>query len=205
MSTWSAWGMVDERIGWRGLWVGGLVALVVVVVHAQVKDGGFVLDATAIVRDNPRVQHQDYAAIFRTSWWEHASEDTDHTLYRPLTLSWFALLQGEGEDAEAVGMGNLLLHGLVSLLRFLLLAFLFRGLRHGVYLAGAAAVIAGVHGIATESVVGMVGAAELLAALFMTCSWLAFSRGQAGLGPAHGKLWLFAAMPLWFLALLSKE
>ena len=127
------------------------------------------------------------------------------TLYRPVTLSWFAIVAAVSDGPKGFNFGNLLLHIAVSVARLGLLLALLSGFRHATPVAFFATLLAAVHGMSAEAVVGMVGAAELLCSLFMTLSWWSFTVGQDGKGPRQGRVLLATAALCWGLALLSKE
>ena len=184
---------------------GLLPVIFVLALHADVVKNDFALDAVPIVQTNPLVENGNIGEIFRSSWWGDRGDRAHRALYRPVALTWFALMHRLGDGPAPFNLGNLLLHALVTAARFGLLLVLLRRMTHRRWIALGAASLAGVHGIATEAVVGMVGAAELLAALFVTCSWWSFSCGQRGWGPMRGRLLLFLSAPLWLVALLSKE
>ncbi len=184
---------------------GILPVILVMALHADVVRNDFALDAIPIVQTNPLVEDGSVAEIFGSSWWGDRGDGAHRALYRPVALTWFAWMHRLGDGAAPFNLGNLLLHALVTAARYGLLLVLLVGLARRRWIALGAAVLAGVHGIATEAVVGIVGAAELLAALFVTCSWWSFTCGQRGFGPWRGKLLLLLSAPLWLVALLSKE
>ena len=98
-----------------------------------------------------------------------------------------------------------LLHAVTAALRYFLLILLFRDLAHRRLLAAAATLVATMHGATAESVVGIVGAAEILAGAFMTLSWLAFAGALEATSTRLRVAWAFGAGLAYFASLLSKE
>ncbi|MCB9832036.1 MAG: hypothetical protein H6807_06125 [Planctomycetes bacterium] len=183
-----------------------ILAGVVVVFGLPVLKNGFVLDAERIVVGRELLVSGSFADVARAPWWPE--EEGDQGLYRPVTLLLYRLLApgaGEAQGPEIYNGACLILHALNAALRFILVAGFLAGRRLRIPLAFAAAALPALHAISYESVVGVVGAAELLAALFMGLSWLAFNRGREGRGPVGGGLWCFIAVVAWVLAFLSKE
>lgn len=190
------------------LGVAAVLALVVAVFFAPVASHGeFVLDAEIVVRDDLRISEGRFSELMRGTWWGDRSDESI-ALYRPVTKSWFAMIaaiaERESLDARDFGRGNLLLHALVTALRYLLLTVLLSRLSGRRVMSTLAALVAAVHGVSAESVVGVVGAAELLAAIFTTLAWLAVARGC--LVPLMRSLpFTVLAAVCWVFALGSKE
>lgn len=173
-------------------------------------ENGYVYDDTFIVRDNPRVQGLDRAwRIFTTEYWNKPYLAS--RLYRPIPLLTFAA-ENEiwGPSPAHLHRVNLWLHGLVSLLvaalAWVCLESFGRerkrepsrsqsGLRR-IAPAALAGILFAVHPLHSEAVLGIVGRAELLAALFTLAALLSFGLGGR---------WRYAAPVFAVLALLSKE
>lgn len=181
------------------------LAFCLLAVFIGCKDNQFTLDAELIIRDNALVQESDFSGIFGADYWNRTDGDTARSLYRPVTISYYALCRLISAEPSVVNLGNVILHILNALLRFALLLFLFRSLKHRRLMAFAICLLAGVHGVISEGVFGMVGAAEILTSIFMALSWWAFAValecGQPG--RKWGLLALSAAA--WLMGLLSKE
>ena len=168
-----------------------LVAVLSVLVFAGSLWGGFVLDDTRVVRDNPEIASPQRAlAYFAADYhWPHAVSG----LYRPLANLSFALDQAVGAGAPLVFHAtNLALHAACSLL--VLALFLALGASRAVAVGGAC--LFAVHAVHTEVVANLAGRSELLAAAFSLAALLAHVRG--------GRL-AFAVPPLFGAALLCKE
>ncbi|MCG3129030.1 MAG: Beta-barrel assembly-enhancing protease [Phycisphaerae bacterium] len=137
----------------------------------------YAYDDTSIVLENPRVRAiADVRAIWLSDWWQpqtargRISERFRDRLYRPLTMFSFALNYAiHGMSAAAFHATNVALHmaacGLVWMLARRMLA-------NPVSAAAAAALFA-VHPVHAEAVAGLVGRAEVLAAIFLLLGLLA--------------------------------
>jgi len=171
----------------------------------------YIQDDHLAVESNPIVARGDLSEIFSTSYWEGASGE-DGTLYRPVAIWSYALERRLSGSANSLvsHLVNVVLHGVVSCLLFLL--------AQRIGLQRPAAILAGllfaVHPIHVEAVAGIVGRAELLAALFSLLALLLLIRSGAweerdgttvavSTGRARFAAWL-AGLAL-FLALGAKE
>ena len=143
---------------WRPLLLLALGALL----YARTLAGGFVLDDQSAIRDNAIVRQGDLVQIFTTDYWAGFHHDRSG-LYRPLTVWTFALNhQLAGPEPFSYHLINILLHGAVAALLYLVWR---RCLGQG-ELAWWAALLFAVHPVLSEAVAGLVGRADLLAALF---------------------------------------
>lgn len=184
---------------WAAILLGALVFL-------NTLGNRFTYDDVAIVRDNPAIESlTNFRAIWLSDWWgPFAQMEADlenprrDRLYRPLTLFTFALNHAIHERTPAgYHLANLLLHAAVCGLVWLLVLRLFEDRP----LATAAALLFAVHPVHSEAVAGIVGRAEILAALFLAAGCIVL------LHPARivGIRRTLAASGLFLLALLSKE
>ena len=157
---------------------------------------GFVFDDRAAVQDNPAVQSLGgIPRLLLSPYW--SGEGISNRLYRPATTISFALNRALLGGAPAgFHLVNLLLHGVIAALLFRLLEALFGN----VILAGSGAAIFAVHPLLSEAVSGVVGRAELLAALCLLGALLLDRDRAAG---SRAVIPLVGA--LFFVALLSKE
>ncbi|HET9480912.1 MAG TPA: tetratricopeptide repeat protein [Candidatus Polarisedimenticolia bacterium] len=144
----------------------GLAALAALV-YAPSLANDFTYDDIDLVDRNPAVTGDGgLSLIFRSSYWY--PDDPDRDLYRPLTIaSYWLNFRLFGPGATAYHAVNVLLHAAVTVLLFLVFSRLA-----GQAAAAAAAVLFAAHPIHAEAVVGVVGRAELLAALFVLAAWL---------------------------------
>ncbi len=175
-----------------------LVLFLAVAAYANSLGNGFAYDDEGIIVQHPAVQGGDFAAAATGSWWPMAREGAG--LYRPATLLSFtgewALFRGSPLGFHAV---NVLAHGAVSVLVFLLLAGL--GSLPGAMAGG---VLFAVHPVHTEAVANVVGRAELYAALFFLSACIVYWKGSEWEGVARiGRL--LGLGGLYFLSLASKE
>jgi tetratricopeptide (TPR) repeat protein len=156
--------------------------------------GGFVQDDHPIVERNPVVHRGGLAEIFGTDYWGGVAGG-DASLYRPVTILTFALERGPdgAVDPRGAHRVNVALHALASL------ALLLLARRFGASwpVAGAAGLLFAAHPVHSAAVSGLVGRADVLAALFTLAALLAQS--------AAGRAAPWLAGFLVFLALGSKE
>ena len=159
----------------------------------------FVLDATLIIGDNPRVTGAaPLIDIFTTGYWGDVV--TGDRLYRPLTLLTFRIEYiwlEFGDQPAFYAAVNLLLHVLVVLALAAWTRRLTGRPRAGLF----AGLLLAAHPIATAVIPNLVGRADLLATLGCLLSLLAWERHRLSEKP----WWGLAAAVLWGLALLAKE
>ena len=191
-------GNVVKSIDWILL---AALGAALVSLFAPVADLGYALDAEWIVRDNVRVQEARFGEIWTTEWWNQP--ETPKSLFRPVTMTVFALVAQFGDGAGAFNVVAILLHILVALVRYRLVLELFGFHEQRRLIAFAATLLAGTHGIVAEGVVGIVTMAEMLAAFFCAVSWLTFTWWMRR--PRHGAVWLAISAIMIFLAALAKE
>ena len=153
----------------------------------------FIWDDIDIIKENPLIR--DFSNLFKfftTSWWGESSSIPN---YRPLTVTSLLInYKVTGISAEGFRIVNILLHTVNSLL--VLLLAMAVGIR-GIF-ALTAAVVFAVHPIHTESVVWIVGRAELLACTFFLASLI------LNISTSKTRFTLIS-LALYFCALLSKE
>lgn len=179
-----------------------LVAVLALVTYARVPAGSFTLDDLEIVRDNPRLADLSRAgSLWATDWWAHVRY-ADHALYRPLTLTTYALQRAAGADGPMpYHVLDVLLHAAASLA----LLGVARGVAGDARTALAAAALFAVHPVHVEAVAGIVGRAEILG-LLGTLGAVAAAR--RALGARNGRAaagWTAASAASCFLGAASKE
>ncbi len=166
--------------------------------HLQATGCGFVFDDRGVILENPLMQDVGrLPELLASPWWAGAVRDAG--LWRPLTSLTFALDRAiAGLDASWFHAINLGWHALATWLVTLLALELGGGL--------AAAILAGllfaVHPVHTEAVVGIVGRAELIAAVAVIGALLLHRRA---LRPGAGRWPLVLAPCAAFAAMLAKE
>ena len=153
--------------GWRG---GGasrsaVIAVAAIVPYLNALPADFTFDDVGVISENVAVQIHPAADLLTYVYYPGG-------LYRPLTMLTYAA--NASIDARPWGyhLVNVVLHALVSIAVF----FLARRLLDSAVAATVAALLFAVHPIHTEAVTGIVGRAELLAALGVLVSLLAVAR-----------------------------
>ncbi len=178
----------------RSVWI--LLALAAVLPHLAALGNDFVFDDRGVIVHNETITGFDLRGIWSKPYWPQFANTN---LYRPLTSTTFAIDWKIGAGhADVFVATNILLHLATTLAAFALLRRMIPT-RRGI--AVAAALIFAVHPIHVEAVVGIVGRAEVLAALFTLLGyriWLDAERDRS-----TGRTLLAAG--LWCAALLSKE
>ncbi|GMR12414.1 MAG: tetratricopeptide repeat protein [Gemmatimonadota bacterium] len=178
---------------------GALVVLLALAAYGNSLGNGFAFDDVLIIEDNPVVTESDIGGALATPYWPMAVEGTG--LYRPVTVASYAaeweLFGGDTVGFHAV---NIVLHGVASLLVFMLLLEFFST---GGALAGAS--IFAVHPVHAEAVANVVGRAELYTAVFYLAACLLFWRGARWRGGGLRVARLMGVALLYALALGSKE
>lgn len=170
-----------------------VIALLAVVPYLNALTAGFAFDDMPFILRNAKIMGQE-PALGLLTWIDRPD------LYRPLTMLTYAANVRLGGGAAAFHAVNVLLHGAVSVLAF----FLVERLAVGTGVAAATAILFAVHPIHTEAVTGIVGRAELLAALFGLLALLALARGARAEGRAR-LTWSVASAAALGAAVVSKE
>lgn len=176
-----------------------LIPLLAISVYLPSFNAGFTLDDVLIVEENTYVKSTDkLGAIWTSHYWAGKMDATDTGLYRPLTLTTYNLQYAiTGKNPMPFHVLNILLHALVC---FVLMRFikLINGDLRLVFLGG---LLFAVHPIHTEAVSGIVGRAEILAALFILTSMISYHHWRM-----QGKTkWLVLLLLSTFAAVTSKE
>jgi len=183
------------------------VLLLAILPYLNTLGNDFALDDVDIVAKNPMVRDGNVAKIFATNYWGGAlgaSSQTDIGLYRPLTVSTFAIEHRLWGAAPAgYHAMNVAVHAGNTLLVLRVASTLVPSLTAAVI---AAAVFA-VHPVHTEAVAEIVGRADLLSTLFFMLAFLALRLRSSEDGTEE-----FPRTPrvaggalLYLLAVFSKE
>lgn len=176
-----------------------MIPLLAIVVYIPSFQADFTLDDVLIVEENTYVQSTDKIPdIWTSHYWAGKIDANDKGLYRPLTLTTYNLQYAiSGENPMPFHVLNILLHALVCLVLMKTLYLLTGDLRM-VFIAG---LWYAVHPIHTEAVSGIVGRAEILAALFILTSMASYHhwRGKGSW------VWLVLLLASTFAAIASKE
>ncbi|MCX8072095.1 MAG: hypothetical protein N3C12_06565 [Candidatus Binatia bacterium] len=168
-----------------------------IVPYLNALQAGFVFDDWIQIRGNPALRGElDWFKILAVPLFPG-------NLYRPLTIGTFALDHAWfGWEAWWFHLVNLLVHAGVTLSVALLG---FRLFPRQPALPVVAALLFAVHPIHTEAVTGLVGRAELLAALFSLAAMLSAVRADEQRQPRGQRLWMALALVSFTAALLCKE
>ncbi|MEO6710189.1 MAG: hypothetical protein ABIP42_11480, partial [Planctomycetota bacterium] len=186
-------GVRDAR---PSVWLGASLVAIAFALFGGTIGGDYVLDGVKLVRDNPLLTPFEPLRIARMDWWAGSGEPGG--LYRPVSLVWLSGLRAlAGSAPFLINFANVALHGLVGWLHFALLWRLLAGRPGAAAIAWIAALIALVHPLSVEVVCGQVGAADLLANVFLIAAVLV-ARGNTAPRFVLGAL-------LAGLAVLSKE
>jgi len=175
--------------------------LLVLLLYLPALRCGFVFDDLGVIGANPLMHDlRDLPRLLVSPYWN--APGRDRSLYRPLTTVSLAL------DRAVSGMRpswfhgvNLLLHAFATLLVTRLALRVLHGDGTGAALAGA---LFAVHPVHVEAVAGIVGRAELLAAIGVLTALLCHLRAQAA-PPGRAGVWIGAAWLGCLLGLLAKE
>lgn len=183
-----------------------LAVIVGALVYLNTTGNLFTYDDVAIVQQNPAVRSPlNVRQIWLADWWgPYAQKEADldnprrDRLYRPLALFTFSLnFSLHGEAPRGYHITNLLLHALACYLVWSLIFRLF-GDRA---VAAATALLFAVHPVHCEAVAGIVGRAEVLAALFLAAGCIVLLPSNRVVGGGRATI----AAGVFLLALLSKE
>lgn len=174
-------------------------------IYAPSLSGGFVIDDTPFIKNNPYIRDIDHAGRFFTKgvWENSAFEITNESLYRPMNLAPMMLNYALwGDDPAGYHAFLLLLH----LANILLVYVLIRKLVNGSAMAATiGAALFALHPARVESVAWISGGIDPLVSFFLLGAFLAH---RAYVGDINDKKsWRYLALSLvcFQLALWSKE
>jgi Tfp pilus assembly protein PilF len=192
----AAGGTTEAAAGGRpsllALWV---VVFLAILPFLNTFGNDFAFDDKLAIVENPRIKSLlNIPTLLASGYW--AQYPRGGTLYRPLvTISYALNYAAGGLHPFGYHLVNLLLHLGVSLLLYRLAVRLFHH-REGALVAAA---LFAVHPLHTEAVTGIVGRAELFAAVFFLLAWWwdLESRGRWR--------YMLGSLVAFGLALISKE
>lgn len=185
---------------------GCAVFLVAVAAYANTVNSDFTLDDVPIVKENELIRSLDaIGRFFTTNYWGDKATLNDKSLYRPLTITSYALNYAvNGLSPRGYHVVNIVLHAGVCVLLYALVLALFRDAR----MALISGVLFAVHPIHTEVVAGIVGRAEILALFggLMCClSYLFATREESPVHRRRGWAWVAISVFSYAFAMFSKE
>lgn len=176
-----------------------IIPLIAIAVYLPAFNADFTLDDVPIIEDNAYIKSLNkIPAIWTSHYWAGKVDANDTGLYRPLTLTTYNLQYAmSGDNATPFHLLNILLHALVCLVLFKMTSLLFGDYRLSVI----AGLLFAVHPIHTEAVAGIVGRAEILAALFILTAMICYHHWRMA-----GQIkWMIALLFSTFAAITSKE
>ena len=175
------------------------IPLLAILVYIPSFTGQFTLDDNPIIEDNLMIRSLDnLPKIWTSHYWAGKIDANDKSLYRPLTITTYALQYAITKNNPVpFHIVNILLHALVCFSLMKLVSLLFKDFRLTV-LSG---LLFALHPIHTEAVSGIVGRAELMSALFILTACISYHHWHES-----GKMkWLGALILSTIAAITSKE
>ncbi len=175
------------------------IPLLAILVYIPSFTGQFTLDDNLIVEDNTMIRSlSNLPQIWSSHYWAGKIDANDTSLYRPLTLTTYAvqyaLTKGNPIPFHIL---NILLHALVCFSLMKLVQLLFKNN----YLTFLSGLFFAIHPIHTEAVSGIVGRAELMSALFILTASISYHHWRE-----KGNIkWLVALLVSTAAAITSKE
>lgn len=182
-----------------------ILALLVFMVYENALSNGFVFDDVSTIENNPAIRDIRYAHIFfiRPFFFvgQRGIGPVDFDYYRPMVLmSYLADYHLWSTDPRGYHLTNILLHGVVTIMVFLLLARLGMSARAS-FIASA---LFSVHPALADSVAGVSGRSDPLCALFFLVSIYCYVWARQKEAGARTALFL-CSYGSFVLALVSKE
>ena len=176
-----------------------VIPVLAILVYIPAFDADFTLDDVLIVEDNEYIKSADkLPRLWTTHYWAGKMDASDTGLYRPLTLTSYAIQYITlGDNPVPFHVLNILLHALTCFILMKFVKLLFNDNR----LAILSGLIFAIHPVHTEAVAGIVGRAEIMASLFILLSGICYHHWKR-----TGNLkWLGGLIVSTFAAITSKE
>jgi tetratricopeptide (TPR) repeat protein len=179
-----------------------LIPVLAFLVYLNTFGADFTYDDIGIIKENAQIRAlSNVPDLFTTSYWGELDQSLNRSLYRPITVTTYALQYSvSGLNPRWYHIVNVLLHVLASVLLFFVVRELFRDRT----IALVSGLLFAVHAVHTEAVAGIVGRAEILAFIgIMLCIWMYFRAMTAGGARAAGLLVI--SVLAYFMGMMSKE
>ena len=175
------------------------IPVLAILIYIPSFNSGFTLDDVIIIEENTLIRSlNNIPQLWTTHYWAGKIDANDTGLYRPLTLTTYALQYAmHGQNAGPYHILNILLHALACFAMMRMISLMFVDIR----LAAIAGLFFAIHPIHTEAVSGVVGRAEILSAIFILAAGICYHHWRK-----NGNLtWLGALAATTFGAIASKE
>lgn len=175
------------------------VPVMAILIYIPSFTSGFTLDDVIIIEENTLIRSLDnISQLWSTHYWAGKIDANDTGLYRPLTLTTYALQYVmHGQNATPYHILNILLHALACFALMRMIALLFNDIR----LTALSGLFFAIHPIHTEAVCGVVGRAEILSAVFIITAGICYHHWRK-----NGQVkWLAALAGATFGAITAKE
>ncbi len=175
------------------------IPLLAILVYIPSFTGQFTLDDNLIVEDNTMIRSlSNLPQIWSSHYWAGKIDANDTSLYRPLTLTSYALQYAMTKgNPIPFHILNILLHALVCFSLMKLVNLLFKNN----YLTILSGLFFAIHPIHTEAVSGIVGRAELMSALFILTACISYHHWRE----KGNSKWLVTLLISTAAAITSKE
>jgi tetratricopeptide (TPR) repeat protein len=173
------------------------------VVYGNTLGADFTLDDVPIIQENTVIRDLGkWREYFTTNYWGESAKYNDKSLYRPLTILSYALNYAvHGNEPKGYHAVNIVLHAVASALLVLMLAAMFGN----ILAAALAGILFAVHPIHTEAVAGIVGRAEIMAAIGTLLCCLAYVNGVHATRRGAAGAWLTLSVVAYAFGCYSKE
>lgn len=172
-------------------------------VYGNTLGADFTLDDVPIIQENPVIRDLGmWREYFTKNYWGESAKYNDKSLYRPLTILSYALNYAVHEnEPKGYHAVNIVLHGVASALVVLMLGTMFGD----VLSAAIAGILFAVHPIHTEAVAGIVGRAEIMAAIGTLLCCLAYVNAVHATRRGAAGAWLALCLVAYAFGCFSKE
>jgi hypothetical protein len=176
-----------------------IIPAIAILVYFRSFSAGFTLDDIPIIEDNMLIRTPaTFSELWTSHYWSGKIDASDTGLYRPLTLSTYAIQYWmNSENPVPYHILNIFLHALTCFVLMKYAGYLFKDMR----ITALAGLFFAIHPLHTEAVAGLVGRAELMAALFILLAGISYHLWRT----TGAYKWLGTLVLSTFAAIASKE
>lgn len=175
-----------------------IIPVIAILVYLPAFNASFTFDDIPIVEENTLVKSNDLAKIWTSDYWAGKIDATDRSLYRPLTVSTYAIQYAiSGASPAPFHILNVLLHAIATFILILFTKLLSKDALTSLITG----FLFAIHPIHTEAVTGIVGRAELLAGIFILLSLYGYHKYRF----SSSWVWLLVTALSTICAVTSKE